>query len=302
MRASLQEVAAVMESSRVPKKITQEPFDYEPGHYTRLCDLRNNQPSDRDLIDYALDMTYMVLQPDLLRHLMPVLLNAWRRDLFEGGAAGFGGFVEHFWPALLKGEALRANFSDAERAVVMRFMRDTILDRLDVEDSLAFEGSGASPYEWVGAFVSFGVLFPDIESLWTEWWQMKTSGHAVAAFQYASALLYEDDKNPVFAPWTREKGGGPPAVWECGCHLYDVGWREENLHFLRRTLSVEYIEQRLRTAQGVITNAAAKAIASRIVGDLPTQASLLSLRIEQLPAILTNLSDTDGFTISGKSE
>jgi hypothetical protein len=51
------------------------------------------------------------------------------------------------------------------------------------------------------------VIFPDIESLWTEWWQMKTAGHAVAAFQYAAALLYEADKNPVFAPWTKDEGG-----------------------------------------------------------------------------------------------
>ena len=79
--------------------------------------------------------------------------------------------------------------------------------------------------------------------------------------------------------------------------MFDVGWREENLQFFRRTLSVKYIEQRLQTAQGMIESAAAKLMASRIVGDLHAQAPLLSLRIEQLPAVLTNVSDVHGFTI-----
>jgi hypothetical protein len=297
MRASLQAVAKAMNSSRVPETFRQEPFDYDPGHYKRLCNLEGSQPTPGDLIDYALDMTYMELQPELLRHLMPVLLNAWRRDLFEGQAAGFGGFVEHFWPALLRGKAIQSVLSDMERGVIMRYMRDAILDRLDAEDSLAFSGMGASPYGWVQSLVSFGVIFPEIESLWTEWWEMNTSGHAVAAFQYASALLYEADKNPVFAPWTKEKGGGPPALWECGSHMFDVGWREENLHFLRQTLSVEYITQRLSAAKFTIQSAAANSIASQILAELPHQATLLAIRIEQLPRLLTNVSDVDGFTI-----
>jgi hypothetical protein len=297
MRASLQAVAKAMKSSRVPETIRQEPFDYDPGHYKRLCHLEGSQPTPRDLLDYALDMTYMELQPELLRHLMPLLLAAWRRDLFDGQTAGLRGFVEHFWPALLRGKAMQSVLSGTECGVVMRFMRDAILDRLDVEESLAFSGMGASPYGWVHSLVSFGVIFPDIESLWTEWWQMHTPGHAVAAFQYASALLYEADKNPVFAPWTRDKGGGPPSLWDCGCLMFDVGWREENLHFLRQTLSVEYIRQRLTAAQGMIKSAAANSIASQLLAELPVQATLLSIRIEQLPRLLTNVSDVDGFMI-----
>jgi hypothetical protein len=297
MRACLQAVAIAMKSSRVPETIIQEPFDYDPGHYMRLCHLEGGQPDPIDLIDYALDMTHMSLQSELLRHLMPVLLDAWRRDLFGGSAAGFRGFVEYFWPALLRVKTTQVILSDAEIGVVMSFMRDAILDRLDAEDSLAFSGMGASPYDWVHSLVSFGVIFPNIESLWTEWWQMKTSGHAIAAFQYASALVYEADKNPVFASWTKDRGGGPPSLWECGCHMFDAGWREENLHFLRQTLSVEYIKQRLRAAQRVIKSASANSVASRILADLPVRATLLALRLEQLPTILTNLSNVDGFTI-----
>ena len=297
MRASLRDVTKVIKSNGVPDKITQEPFDYDPGHYQRLCMLQGSHPDSIDLVDYALDMTYQDLQPDLLRHLTPVLLAAWRRDLFEGDAAGYRGFVEQFWPALLKGAAIQKVFTERERVTLIGYMRDSILDRLDAEDSLRFSGMGASPYRWVQAIVSYGVLFSDVEILWTEWWQTKTPGHAITAFQYASALLYEAEKNPVFAPWTRDKGGGAPALWECGCHMFDVGWAEDNLSFLRRTVSVDYFKEHLRLALENIPSGPAREIASNIVDDLPRQETLLSLRIEELPRLLTNVSAIEGFTI-----
>src|SRR5207249_1237248 len=240
---------------------------------------------------------YMEIQPELLRHLTPILLTAWRKDLFEGDAAGYGRFVEQFWPALLKGAALQTVFTDAERAAFIGYLRDTILERLDTESSLQFSGMGASPYRWVQTIVSYGALFSDIEVLWTEWWQAKMHGHAVAAFQYASALMYENDKNPVFDAWTRDNGGGPPALWECGCHMFDVGWKAENLNFLSRTLSVDFVERNLRVAFDQIQLAAAKEVASHILGELPNQRTLLALRIEELPKLLTNVSQVEGFTI-----
>ncbi len=297
MRASLQDVTKVIKSSGVPNKITQEPFDYDPGHYQRLCKLQGGHPDSSDLVDYALDMKYQELQPDLVRHLTPVLLTAWRRDLFEGDAAGYGGFVEQFWPALLNGAALQKVFTEHERATFIGYMRDSILDRLDAEDLLRFSGMRASPYRWVQAVVAYGVLFSDIETLWTEWWQTKTPGHVIAAFQYASALLYEAEKNPVFAPWTRDKGGGAPALWECGCHMFDVGWAEDNLSFLRRIWSVDYFKEHLRLALESIPSGPVREIARSIVDDLPHQETILSLRIEEFPRLLTNVSAVEGFTI-----
>ena len=248
-------------------------------------------------MDYALDMQYMELQPDLLRYLTPVLLEAWRKDLFEGRAASYGGFVEQFWPALLKGSALTKVFSEVEREAFVAYMRDSILDRLDAEESLHFSGIGASPYSWVHGLTSYGILFSDIAVLWSEWWQMKTSGHAVAAFQYCSALMYEDDKNPIFDAWTRDKGGGPPALWEYMGLMFDVGWKKENLDFLKRTLNADYVEQKLSVALAQIENKTAKKIASGIMDDFAGQRTRLELRIEQLSDLLANVSEADGFSI-----
>ena len=248
-------------------------------------------------MDYALDMKYMELQPELLRYLTPVLLTAWRKDLFEGSEAGYVGFVEEFWSALLQGKALNKVFSETESDAFITYLKDSILDRLDVEESLHFSGMGASPYRWIQALVSYGTLFSDVEVLWTEWWQMKTSGHAVASFQYASALMYEDNKNPVFDAWTRDKGGGPPALWHCGAMMFDVGWKKENLDFLKHTLSVDYFEQKLQLALDWITNEATKKIASQIVDDFAGQRTWLELRIEQLPNLLMDVSGVEGFEI-----
>jgi hypothetical protein len=297
VRASIQDLTRVIKSAGAPSQITQEPFDYDPGHYRRLCLLNGAEPQASDLLDYAFDMQYMELQSDLLRFLTPVLLNAWRRDLCEGSAAGYGGFVEQFWAALLKGSALNRVFSQEERSAFVSYMRNSILDRLDVEESLRFSGMGAAPYDWVRTLVSYGTLFSDIEILWNDWWQMKTSGHAVAAFQYASALMYENDKNPVFDPWTRDKGGGPPALWDCGAMMFDVGWKPENLAFLKATLNADYFEQKLRSALGQIKNPIAKKVALGIIDDFQGQRSRLELRIEQLPDLLTDVSRVDGFTI-----
>ncbi len=239
----------------------------------------------------------MELQPELLRYLTPVFLTAWRKDLFEGSVAGYGGFVEQFWPALLKGGALTKVFSEAERSAFIAYMRDSIWDRLDAEASLHFSGMGASPYQWVQTLVSYGALFSDVETLWTEWWQTKTSGHAIAAFQYASALMYEDDKNPVFEPWTRDQGGGPPALWHCGGIMFDVGWREGNLRFLKSTLSADYFEQKLHQALVQIEVGAARRMATGILDNFAGQRTRLELRIEQLLKLLEDVSQVDGFAI-----
>lgn len=297
VRASIQDVTRVIKSAGIPKQITQQPFDYDAGHYHRLCNLKGADPSGFDLLDYALDMRYEEIQPELLRYLTPSLLTAWRKDLFEGSAAGYAGFVEEFWPALIQGKALNQTFSEVERDAFIAFVRDSILDRLDAEETLHFSGMGASPYKWVSAFVCYGTSFSDVKALWTEWWEMKTSGHAIAAFQYASALMYEENKNPIFEAWTRDQGGGPPPWWECGAMIFNVGWKQENLDFFKDTLSASYFEQKLQFALSQIKSDHAKKIASRIVDDFPKQRTQLELRIEQLLDLLTDVSGIKGFEI-----
>ena len=71
MSQALADVIAALGQPAPPKHITQQPFDYNPGHYRRLCRLEDAASKISDLSCYVDDMCYMPLQPDLLRFLLP---------------------------------------------------------------------------------------------------------------------------------------------------------------------------------------------------------------------------------------
>ena len=159
-----------------------------------------------------MDMLYeqSPLQPDLFRYLLPICLDVWRKDLLSHNQSEYGGFIEHFWAALASKSLLQDNLDSREYAAVETFMAGSLLDCLDQQNQLAFSGMGASPYTWFNVLSSFCVVFPTLSTLWTRWWEMNTPGQACAVLQYLSCLLYENDRNPIFTPWTPNGGGGPP--------------------------------------------------------------------------------------------
>lgn len=72
--------------------IWQNTFDYDSSHYAWLC--QSERPLAIDLLNYALDLAYEpVIQVDLLRFVLPKLLEAWWEALL--GNAGYQAFLEH---------------------------------------------------------------------------------------------------------------------------------------------------------------------------------------------------------------
>ena len=108
-------------------------------------------------------------------------------------------------------------------------MRDSLLERIDREDSLSHAGERATAYAWFYRLGAFAGIFPELESLWRAWWRFETLGQAVAALQYVSCLMYQDRDNPIFAPWIREHGGGTPGLWETDGQMFHESWRMENV-------------------------------------------------------------------------
>ena len=88
-------------------------------------------------------------------------------------------------------------------------MREAILEEIDAQRGLSYRAKGARPYRWIAALATYGVLLPDLERLWNSWWSLETIGGATATVQYISCLMYPENENPVFAPWTSNEGGGP---------------------------------------------------------------------------------------------
>jgi hypothetical protein len=273
-------------SAAPPDKITQEAYEGNTKHLSRLARLRPGQQAKvEDLWEYTQDLLYTEIQGPLFAHLLPFCLEAWREDL-RGTRSEYGGFVEHFYPVLANRQVFDRHLTKAHSTAVSEFMRESILEEIDDQRGLSFMGSAARPYRWVGALTTFGVLLPDVDPLWTAWWSIATPGRAIAAVQYASCLLYPQNENPIFAPWTPDRGGGPPCLWEFEGHLYTNRWLEENIRFLRQTLNPQAVVQVMRHAVSRLEGQPEYAVAAEVHEDLPLCAETLANRCAELPKFL----------------
>ncbi len=293
MRASIEQVRIALRCQETPQSIWQPAFDYDESHLYSLLryvplvpDVLTVVPvSESLLIDYTLDLQYMTIQPDLFRCLFPLCLQAWQQDLLASeGSSPYRAFVEYFLGALASRPFLHDLLAAEEYEVVIRFMQNTILDRLDQEEYLSFSGDGRV-YTWFFALGAFAILFPALESLWRIWWTMETRGQVIAALQYISCLMYEEQSNPIFHPWTPEQGGGPPQLWETGAHIYNRAWQHENVAFFQSTMTPASVEEKLRQAVAFLGESN---IPGKMMRDLETQRDVLGYRLKVLPAILAS--------------
>jgi hypothetical protein len=268
-----------------PSTITQEAFDHDADHLHRLVLLKPGElAKPGDLWDYAQDLRYTEIQRELFTYLLPVCLQAWRDDLC--GVRDYGGFVEHFYPVLADRHVFDTHLTPKQAAAVSEFMRQSILAEIDDQRGLAYSGMNARPYRWTRALTTYGVLLPDMDRLWTAWWTVSTIGRAVSSVQYISALMYPNDANPVFAPWTRDEGGGPPCLWDFEGNLYSHRWLEPNVNFLRRTLNVPAVTDVLNRAVEALKSEPEHDVAARMLAEVPSRTEMLAARCTELPRLL----------------
>jgi hypothetical protein len=270
-------------NSPAPVKIRQETFEGNDKHLKRLAKLsQGDRAKPRDLWEYAQDLRHAEIETSLFTYLLPFCLDAWRGDLL-GTQQEFGGFVEHFYPLLAEPRVFESHLTHKQVLGVSEFMRLTILDEIEAQRGLAYRGARARPNRWIGALASFGVLRPEVDRLWTDWWSIKTVGYAVAAVQYISCLMYEEHENPVFAPWTPNEGGGPPCLWEFEGHLYESRWLDQNVSFLTRILTATKVREALTRAVKRLVDEPEHSIAAGIEADLPLCGERLESRCGELP-------------------
>jgi hypothetical protein len=278
--------------ARSAPAITQHALDGDRGHLHRLVRLERGTPASAgDLWEYSQDVRFTDVQGDLLTYLLPACLQAWHDDL--RGVYDYAAFVEHFYPMLADRGVFTTHLTPAQTVVVSAFMRQTILDEVDAQRGLSHAGLGRAVYRWSWAVTTYGVILPDVADLWSTWWQLDTTGRAVAAVQYASALMYPDDANPIFAPWTCKDGGGPPTLWEFSGHLYAHRWQEPNVRFLRRTLSAPAVSELLERAAARLSGEPEHPAALRVLADLPSRGAMLAARCTELPDLLAQTQGTD---------
>lgn len=274
-----------LNAMKPPEKITQEAFEGNDRHLRQLARLK---PGDRaeseDLWNYAQDLLYTEIQSSLFTYLLPFCLEAWRDDL--KGNHGYGGFIEHLYPVLANRRVFDEHLNPRQAAAVSDYMRQTILEEIDDQRGLSFQGSKTKPYRWIRALTTYGVLRPDIHSLWTAWWSLKTIGRAVAAVQYISCLMYAENENPVFAHWTPDGGGGPPCLWEFEGHLYEHCWQAPNIKFLQAVLNVDNVSKLLNQCSERLADQPEHVVSALIQADFPLLTDTVEARCVELPRLL----------------
>jgi hypothetical protein len=269
-----------------PEKFTQEAFEGDDRHLRRLIRLKPGERAEpSDLWEYTQDLLYTEIQSPLLAYLLPFCLELWREDL-RGIHDGCGGFVEQFYPVLANRHVFESHLTQKQAAAVSAYMRQVILDEIDDQRGLTYQGMNERPYRWIRALTTYGVLLPDLDRLWGAWWSLDTIGQAIAALQYISCLMYPENENPVFAPWTPNGGGGPPCLWDFEGHLYTHHWMEPNVVFLKRILAVPGVTETLNRAVDRLTAQPEHHVATQIQGDLPLLTETLEARCAELPRLL----------------
>lgn len=303
MRASFDTFLRKYGHVNPPKQVWQR---HTHGYDDSLRRLGSESPSpdlSQDLYWYVHDLRLFEpyqddLQDDLLRYVMPNLAKVWWDHLRTDA---FGGTIEMFLQAIAsqqpsdddpKGErtSVLLRLSGKQREALAWFMRNAILDCLDERRGLAFHGmaESASLYRSLRAVMSYACTFPDINVIWEEWWSLNTPGLASSALCYASSLMYPDDANPVFSRWTDDSGGGPPCLWESDSfNSWSESWLAENIAFLEPTLTVDYLNAKVRQAAEVLANEPEGDMAARIAEDYPLCAGFVSLRIPELIRLLS---------------
>jgi hypothetical protein len=98
--------------------------------------------------------------------------------------------------------------------------------------------------------------------------------------------MYQENENPVFAPWTSNGGGGPPCLWEFEGLLDAHRWLEPNVNFLKETLTVKVVGQTLGRALERLVGQEDYDSALAVREDFPLCVETLKARCAELPQLL----------------
>jgi hypothetical protein len=294
MRITRDRIVNVLGPAPKPQHVWEKQFDGFDKELARLAQMNWDRVPDEDLWYYFLDLAYVDLQQDLFRHLFPACLKHWYETLMrnEDASQGDGDFHN----ALMRGQILEKMLSENERQSVYDFFCDGFLDRIESERGFAYHqshdqmiSSGRSANAWIFRLNSLGIVAPVIQPIWEAWWKLDHPGKAVCAVMYSSGLVYLRGENPIYGNWTPEYGGGGPYLTEIDSSIFDWSWRNDNLAFLRGTLSVDYIIRKLDQAAETLSDGSEAALARRVANDAKTRTDVIEIRIGDLQENLSRL-------------
>ena len=265
-----------------------------------------------ELYSYVNNVLITVGSPDDFIFLLPAILKVWSEQLYANKDSAYN---QRLHGALIRSDLdksveyldasettiavnakegfLYCHLPESLRKIVLSFMGNEIFKRIGKENSLSIIGK-TSTHSWFRVFASYGVFSNNIEQLWQQWWSTPTKGHAIALVQYASCLICDEKANPVFAPWDPKIGGGTPLLWNYESFFFGEYWMEENLEFLKKVLSVDYLHKKLEDTQYLLKDPLDAKIVTEVRNILDKEFTKVELRIERLIDLLGKPSAPGG--------
>jgi len=133
--------------------------------------------------------------------------------------------------------------------------------------------------------------------MWRAWWRLETPGRALAALQYLSYFIYAfDEPDPAFALCLPEGRWSGPSLWGHGSLFLREEWLPENIGFLAKTLTPEFVEANLPRVSAALAGELESAVACRVLDDLPDRRGLVASRLAELPTLLAT-DRHEGFSV-----
>ncbi len=289
-----QRAAAIFGNPRRPHTVWERQFDYHDGELWRIAQTPYKQFDFDDLWYYHQDLAYVELQPELFAYLFPVCLMDWHDTLQKNQCCSHGD--SEFHKCIHRGQVLKKMITDVQRSEIINFFGDSFLCRLDDERGFVHRRSKTPAYGWLRRFNSLGLIIPTIDEIWDAWWLLESPGRAVAGLQYCSGLMYFAGENPVFDLRSKYESGDGPRLWEHDSDIDDAGWLEENVDFLGRTLTLDFVNEKVSAAVARLRNEPEFETARRIQNDLPDSEDLVAERVKELPRLLKD-PNADRWTI-----
>ena len=271
MRITPDRMLGVLGPAPKPTKVWQEQFDYCEEVLVRLARADWDKVDEGAFSYYFLDLAFSDLQPDLFRHVFPACLKYWYDTLMRDAYAG------NFHYALVQGQILEKMLSPKERESLLDFFRDGFLDRIEKERDVARD-RGSKANAWIFRFNELGAAVPVIPRIWESWWTLDHPGKAVSGVMYASGLVYLPGENPIFGAWTEDHGPGGPYL----DFTYGRAWQSGNLTFLRTTLSVRYVLEKLEQSAAALQGTGDAEMAVQVANDAKTRTDVIEMRIVDL--------------------
>jgi hypothetical protein len=271
-------------------KVTESQFDYFDAELCNLARTPYDEIDFGDLWYYHHDLAYVDLQPDLFAYLFPVCLMDWHRSLLDNEACSHGDSEFHY--GVVHGNVLEKMLSPSQREQVESVFRDSMLYRLDRERGFVSDGQHLTAYAWMSRLSSLGLCSQAVPGIFQSWWELESPGHAVAVLQYCSGLMYFDGENPLFDVWIEGRNVGCVLLWDNDSQVYDRGWLDENIAFVRNFITVDRVMQVVRNAADKLGNEQEGELARRMVGNLGDRQrlELLQSRVAELPDLLVSTS------------